>query len=763
MQLLNEDWSMDSMNTEDQQSNVGDSTGLPNNGNNGNTLKMLNSIKLIDNIDNSLQKVYDKIISSDYSTQTLNNKIQNFEIADFSKTLNTAKKNLGGLSDTKTQDEETKEFLNASNNNLLGNINEFIVSTERKKRYQIYDEIPDLNYIAFRMLDVYIQNIFVKNIQTKKFLSIDDSQQNLIKNENKIISQNYISTIKTFLTYFEIENKLKNFIVPKALKYGNYFMEVINFENIENFINSNKLIQENYIESNSPLAKDIKKFSDIIIIEGYINKSDNNTILLENAFDNNTHPSMNESTFLNKLKSFLKDNKPASLLEENIFDFLNKKNEEARGDYSNNEDYDFEDLNKLDINKLKDIQIRGLDPSKVIIIEDETVLYGYLIVEDEFNPSGNEIDIYKRFLSDGSEKTTKNKGDGNEYTKDVIDRITKYVSDNVIELIRLSNHNFKFSNLKLPDDSIYSLKNILYNKIKEKSKLKFRFLSANNIVNFSAPINKYAPYGTSIFDPIVQPVKLYTLALISSIISRLSRASVVRKWNVEAGSKKNHAEIIETVKRDIKNKSITFDNLSNVKNIANVLTDFRDIATIKIDGQSFIDMEIVPMGDRSLPLNDLNDLRNDLIAATGIPSVYLNIGDQADLREQLVNLNTSFAQNILNWQSSTEEGLNKLLNIIFTELLKSNGKTQNTFSLNNFYSLKLTPPLILQVQSNEALISSITNIIGLFKSSEFVVDPKYLYKMFIPNIDWDALEESGKKFILAKGKEALIDQSANGM
>jgi hypothetical protein len=237
---------------------------------------------------------------------------------------------------------------------------------------------------------------------------------------------------------------------------------------------------------------------------------------------------------------------------------------------------------------------------------------------------------------------------------------------------------------------------------------------------------------------------------------------VVRKWNIEAGSKKNHDEIVESVKKDLKNKSISFDNLSNVKNIANVLTDFRDIATIKIDGQSFIDMEIVPMGDRSLPLNDATDLRNDLIAATGVPSVYLNIGDQADLREQLVNLNTSFANNILNWQTNIEDGIGRTLAIIFTELLKANSKVKNTFNISSFFEVKLTPPLVLQVQSNEALITSITNIIGMFKSSEFMVDPKQMYQLFIPTLDWDALEEGGKKFIQAKAKETLIDNGAGG-
>ena len=74
--------------------------------------------------------------------------------------------------------------------------------------------------------------------------------------------------------------------------------------------------------------------------------------------------------------------------------------------------------------------------------------------------------------------------------------------------------------------------------------------------------NKFAPYGTSIFDKMVQPVKLYTLALMSSIVSRLSRAAVVRKWTIEAGDKRNHEEIVAKTTSDLKSKAITFDKIN---------------------------------------------------------------------------------------------------------------------------------------------------------------------------------------------------------
>jgi hypothetical protein len=164
------------------------------------------------------------------------------------------------------------------------------------------------------------------------------------------------------------------------------------------------------------------------------------------------------------------------------------------------------------------------------------------------------------------------------------------------------------------------------------------------------------------------------------------------------------------------------------------------------------------MSDRSLPLNDLNDLRNELIAATGIPSVYLNIGDQADLRETLVNLNTSFANNISSLQSGIDDAMNQLSNSVFNIVLKNNGYESNDFVISNYYYLSLNPPLVLTVQANEALINSITNIIGMLKSAEVVVDPLEIYKMYLPSMDWDALIKSGTRFIKKQAKNTLISQ-----
>lgn len=716
---------------------------------------ILDSMKQIDKLDKYLNDIYKDTLLNNVAQNLVTDKIQRFEIEDFGKNIQNTRTKYDLPKQTNNNNpfldnDDIKKVLNTQSSDLLSNIDTLNVNTERKKRYNIYEEVTNINFIAGNMLTTYLDSIFVKNIQTKRFINIQEKDDNL-NNEYKNYSKKYKNLLKTIKVFFDIENKLKNIIVPKMLTYGNYYLEVVNLKDIDKIINSKQLLQES---SDKLKTKDFQLLESVINIKGFIPKNINNKEHEIAPLEESENIPM-EISFEQKLKNFLKNNKPQYLLEENLMDLFNTEISKET------EDFIFEKIEDLDIDELNNLQVKTVDPSNVIIIEDDNIRYGYLIINDDDNSTtSNEIDIYKRFM----ESSNKNKGSQSDQdiSTSIVNKISDYIHLNILELIRKSYHQFKLNDLQLPQDSLNSIKSILYSKIKEKSKLNFRFLSTNNLINFSMPINKFAPYGTSIFDPVIQPIKLFTLAQISSIISRLSRAAVIRKWTVEAGAKKNHSDIIETLRRDLKTKSVSYDTLSNIKNVTNVLTDFRDIATIKVDGNSFIDMEIVPTHDRSLPLNDLNDLKADIISASGIPAVYLNMGDQVDLRETLVNLNTVFAQKILNIQSGIEEGLDNLFSVIFTELLDMNNKKNNTFVLKNYYQITLNAPLVLQIQSNEALISSITNIIGLFKQADFVVDPKFLYKKFIPNINWDEFEDSGKEYINNKAKQLIISSGSDG-
>lgn len=708
---------------------------------------LLEPVKVLNELDSKFDDLYNNIVGNLNTYNLYSSKMQTIEVQEMSKQLNSKREEAIETTSEKQIEDDIQKLLNSGSNDILGNIGDMSVPTERRKRYQFYDEIPNINFIAYRMLKVYLDNILIKNVQTKQFININTNQNNVsfLQTIKHDVGKHYENFLKTGIVYFDLQKKLKNKIIPDMLKYGNSFVEVLNLKDVVPLSQKKELITESYINKVEGSVQ--RKTVDY----GYcLFESDIPNELLTESGTYNTTEKIDASA---QFAALLKNKLGTQILEE-----------AATGYYSDivseETDYKFDDINELDFNSIQDIYLKNVNPNQVIIVEDDGILYGYLIVEEAATKEGVEIDVFKRFTQQESGTGSTSEQD---IRKEVIEQMSKGVIKKLNETLQSINGS-GFKNLDLSESVESSIKIILYHKIKEKSKLKFRFLMPNKLINFSTNVDKFGPYGTSIFDPIIQPVKMYTLALMSSIVSRLSRASVVRKWTIEAGNRKNHAEIIEKVKKDISNKSISFDSLSDVKNISKVVTDFRDLATIQVNGQRFIDMEVMPMGDRALPMNDMQDLRNELIASTGIPSVYLNIGDQVDLRETLVNLNTSFANTISSYQGGIDDAMSQLMNSIFGIVLENNNYSSTDFLLSNYYILGLNPPLVLTVQANEALVSSVSNIIGMLKSAEITIDPMELFKLYIPQMNWEDLVKTGEAFIKKQAKDSLMvaDSEAAG-
>ncbi len=695
----------------------------------------IDSMKFIENLDKKFDKVYREVLNHDNDIELFSAKVQRFELKNIGKILKEKELERRGWeeSDEEKLKEDIQRLFNAESNDILKLFQSQTIQNNRKELYEMYDEIADINYIAYRMLRVYIDNILVKHMNTKHFLNVTENENNeeLAKYEDTTKKQ-VKKFIEMLLIYFDIQKKFKNEVLPKTLKYGDFYLELTNLEPIKSIIETRpQLITESVITEGKRIPLNLgilelppKRKKDIEIME---------------------FESKEKLDPQKKLKLFEKKiRQKKKIIEEHDLAFFD------------DDEFTLNDLLELDFDVIDNIYIRFLDPSQVLKIEKDGVLYGYLVIEDiePDNDNYDEINIYKRFLADNENDQNNTKNTENIaqlISKSVLSKITEYFDD-------------EFHLDSLPEELQISLKIIIYHKLLEKSKLKFRFVDSDRIVNFHTVIDKFAPYGTSIFDPIIQPVKMYTIGLMTSIISRLSRASVIRKWNIEVGNKRNYQQIIEQVKQDLKNKAVSYDNLTNIKNITQILTDFRDIATITRDGQRFIDLEILPTHDRALPIQELQDLRNELIMATGVPAVYLNATDVIDLRETLVNININFANTIITLQSLFEDSLNVFMDNLFKIILELNGydPAETGFNLSRYFRITFNPPLVLQLQSTEALVTSVANILGVLNQAGVQTDPLILLKKYIPSINWDQLKKSGDEVVKEEVKKQIIQQQYNG-
>jgi len=705
----------------------------------------LETLGFIEDLDKKFDNLYKEVLGKDDDLHLFSSKVQRFELNSLSALYKEKVQKEEAdfdMSDYKKVQKDIQKIFNNETEDILKIFQSTNISSQRKELYEMYDEVADINFIAYRMLRVYLDNIMIKNTETKNFLNVVKNDQNkMLSKIDETKLEHIQKLVELIMVFFNMQGKLKNQILPKTLKYGDYYVEVVNLEPMDEIINRQpKLLTESFTIEEEGKRKTYKDLKLAVFESDYKPREIQET---GHEFQEQ------DMSFSQKLKKFKeKTYSKRRTLEEFDLSFINQSIDEE-------DEFNIEELLDLDLDVMDNIYLRLLEPSQVLKIEKDGILFGYLIIEDiseDKNGSEEEINIYKRFLSDNENTTTNDKK-----AEEIADVLTDKVSTKIAELL----HQDEKALDELEDNLKISLKVIIYHKLLRKEKLKFRFVDPSNISNFHTIIDKFSPYGTSIFDPIIQPVKMYTIGLMTSIVSRLSRASVVRKWNIEVGNKRNYTEIVERVKRDLKNKSVTYDSLTNIKNIASMITDYKDIATVTKDGQRYIDLEILPMHDRSLPIQELQDLRNELVAATGIPSVYLNIGDAIDMRETLVNLNINFANNIITLQSLVEDAMNDLMNGIFKKILYLNGVDEQTiseFNISQYFKITMNPPLVLQLQSMESLIGSITNILGVLNQAQFQIDPEVLLQKYIPNINWEELKKSGENLTKDEVKKQIISQ-----
>ena len=785
-------------------------------------IKLIDSVGTLVALTNRSRELSAEILSGIDKEQSLSKQLSTLNIDELNKA---ASKETTYKTEEEFDNAYMNQVLNHNNNDLFKSSANFAVSTERKKRYEIYEQMLDSNFIVERVLEVFCENIIIRNAQTKSYINtqINDNKTDLFSSLGNDVQNSYDKLCKALLVKYKLQKQLKDTIVPNVCTFGNYFVEIVDLnllsvmggitahEQVIMDSSGQTMVDQNGVEYKSLTQTSIVR--EEILVESTIEKPKDKkdkdkdrdkekvktTVIFESNFDcfeseedllitikNNEFKSI-----LNSSKEIHEDSKDIiqeqehsvsnidnflnELLQENTLDhidlgFFDQMNLENSPDNSDSKQFNVKDIMKLKLDSLKDIYLDYHHPKNIIIIEKHNLVYGYLIIEDETSQGQGsyEVDRFKRFSAGLSSHGTSGfeSYDNSQVIKDTTDSITKEILKKITSNIRLNKNrmlgqNFDyFKTLNIGEEAIASLKLLIYQKIKYKSKLKFRFLTPDTIINFSGQVNnKFAPYGTSIFDKMVQPVKLYTLALMSSIVSRLSRAAVVRKWTIEAGDKRNHEEIVAKTTSDLKSKAITFDKINQMKNTAEIITDYRDMATITINQQRFIDMEILPMQDRGLPLNDMNDLKQDVIAAGGVPGIYLNITDNVDLREKLVHLNITFANNIINKQATIEDGLDQFLNAMFKKLLKYNNFKEQDFNLSNYINYKLNPPLVLQLQSDEAQITVVNNIVNSLDGLKVPIDPRKILQRYIPNINWNNIHKEGLAYKQDFGKQAIISQN----
>lgn len=610
------------------------------------------------------------------------------------------------------------------------------VSQERLSRYSTYNELFSAVQIIKRIVILYLNNVLLRDPITNKILLIKSTEE--ASDSGKNIE--YERFVKTFIDYFDIEEKIKNLTASDVLKYGDGFIEVIDIDNLKleypKFKKTPKT--KNSLVTESELLNALKKTN------GYFHKNNDELVTeLLMRYVEFSHSPISENILSENL---IKEDKQSAIFSP----------------YS-----------------LSKVMLKFHKPHAIIplITEFDTIL-GYVEISSRAysNASGgssnnlvNLTTIINQISSNsyigGDSKAEKQEG-ALELFSHII--FTKILNNYKILDTSKVKDNEAYENLlktKLKPEIHQALKRILLSAKPNslfKEKLNIRFIESNNIFHFknSGSGSQY-PYGDSIIDPLIFPGKLYLLTQLANAVTRLSRSSIMRKWTIETGHKEDINSLLQKFKANLKNKRITGDDIATSKNLPKILSDYKDMVTYKKKGVNYVDLDILNSGDPNVNVRDLEDLRKELISLSGVPSSYLGYQDMSDLRDSLTNVNIVFANDI----SAIQKSFNDKLTDLVSRVAEIVGFKKSDTELKKHVFISCIPPTVLILQNIEASINSISTIQRVFAEiPEIDVDPMYLLRRYAPMIDWVEFEKEAQDFKQRKKVSTTTgDSNAMGM
>ena len=595
---------------------------------------------------------------------------------------------------------------------------------ERLKRYELYETIYSSVQLIKRIITVYNNNIFDKDSITNNIFQIRESEG--VKDPEKI--KRFDKFSRNCIKFFKLEELFKNRIGLPLLLYGDAFIEIVEVDKLD-------VDYSKYLTSTKD--KSVKVITETI--QHKLNSTNEYNQINENDID----------SLVDLIVEF-----DSSGMHKQIYEQENPTED-----------------------SFSKISLKFHYPHSIVPLttEFETVL-GYVEIREvdklsteRSNPLKSFLDVANKMSSSlnatskSFNKQERHTDTVNLFVKSVIKKvISEYVKAEDIDSIKDKKEKneeiAKRLKKSVQDDFFHSVSKLLLSvddSIMFKKKLNIRFISTDNMVSFTTPTTAYWPYGQPIIDSLVYPGKLYLLTQMANTVIKLSRASLIRKWNVEVGVREDHSVLLQKLKNEFRNSRITAGDLaSSTKNIPNILSDFKDIITLTRKQNKFIDVDILQTGDPNIRINDLEDQRREIVAISGVPQQFLGYNETYELRERLIHSNVVFAKEISSYQDVINKGLTNLIDKIGQKI----GYEEES---SKYVKVYLQPPVILLLQLVEATISSTRNILSYFTEHELQTEPYYMLKRFVPFIDWDEFRSESESYVQKlKVNQAVVQAQA---
>lgn len=675
-----------------------------------------------------------------------------------------------------------EDILNNQFNDLTGNeyssMQSFIYDAYRNRLLQQSDlhevssQLIELSEAIMITRDAIISADTVEGRLNRSitFENIDDDE-----------IDNYNSIVENMENKFQLLEKIKNFIIPKTLEYGEYYVYIVPYSELFNKFQQQKT-------RNVTNTGILRRFNESTVLEGFNDTKKENKLteldmFLEDCYNKyhirengkysdkkSSDNRINKDEFKSDLKNIMEniiistDDIPIPFLEEGLesIEYINNQHNNVVTEdntlfkkviKSNKTDGGVKISKKGEFDDIGDCYVKMIEPTKIIPIKIMNTILGYYYVQDEdITPLSGAVSsslYFSRFNEHSRQQT-------------IIDSLAERV-------VQQFNKPFLKNNLKFKEAIVdcFNYYNLNENRVK------MQFIPAEYIVRFKID-EDIDGNGTSMIKKSLFYAKLYLMILLFKIMSIIMYSNDQKiNYIKQSGLDKNLANRVQEIARLQQSRQINISDLFSYTTLINKVGNGNAVyMPTGRSGERPIETEILSGQDIQLNNDLLEMLKNAYITGTGVPAAILNYLNEADYAKTVEQNNSKFNARVINYQLD--------FNPIITDMYKRIMKWSTNIGeekISNF-NFTLTQPRSATANAKAELISQF-NTMAEFLTGLLYPDPgqaenpdnlnaeirefKKLYaREQLPMINFDDIEEMINKAALINKERKLKPDPKNG-
>lgn len=617
------------------------------------------------------QDLYKKISSSTYEMDRERNKDQIDGLSDkIKKVMNEdleEMKTFGGENDltrflinTIQKSNKFTGSIGDINNNNNADLLEKIFMSKDGSIFNVFEERFKNKSLMFQDLEIIVDQLVELNeaINTTRddIVASDDVGSEISRTmsfsiDGETDSEKYdemIDDVKTLEKKYGLNYLIREHIIPKTLKYGEYYVYVIPekqlYENAQRrkmelsrgaTMESNQassLLESLDFDKNDPVYKDTKP-DDVV------------SYLAENIIINNGDvplPLLENENMTGAMKDLAEFNSLNTILKKKKWEKKDKKKEDNK--YASLGFSDGVKSFKMDNwNGVKGCYIKLLDPKKVLPVKLLNYTIGYYYIHD------SEMDVTNHTCRHGHRFSSlmDNIANKTENQQNVITNIA-------LSIIKSFDKKYLEDNQEFKDLIINSL---LYNDMYKK-KLHYQFIPADNICRFSINEDENGN-GQSMLQKSLFYAKLYLSLLVFDMMTYLTKSQdTIVTYVKTSGIDKNMINKTMDVARQWKAKQIGIGDLMDYSSIYSKIGTGRDLFIPEGEsGERGLSWDVIQGQDVNMQTELMEMLKQAYINGTGVPSVIMNYINEADFAKTLVMANAKQVRRVMMYQDNFNEDI----------------------------------------------------------------------------------------------------------